>query len=75
MVELPVIPSIAEEAGDQHIMTYPNPASEVVSIQRTAEGPAEISIVDALGCTVHRSKIAGDLLQIDVSQWNAGIFI
>jgi hypothetical protein len=60
----------SERPVDPHV--FPNPTSDVLTISTPTGGPLPLTIVDALGRTVHRTT-AGSII-LDVSAWPRGLY-
>lgn len=56
------------------ISISPNPATDVIQIQRHFGGTAKISVVDIMGRTVYREKSNSRNIQIPISDWHSGMY-
>lgn len=66
----------ALDSEDAPLLFYPNPVSEKLSIEMSLySGETRIVIYNSLGQSVYRGNmLPGETLQVDVSQWQKGIY-
>ena len=68
-----------QEAPLQGVFCYPNPASDMITLQYSAsQDPVEVSLTNALGEKVlarQQSQYDGESLSLDVSAMPAGIYL
>ena len=65
------VTSVGEDAGK--VALYPNPTNGLVKIE--AAGMRHITVVNALGQVVFDNDITGDEYQINMAQFNAGVYV
>jgi len=57
-----------------NILLFPNPASQNLYLMSTNVPVSEVRIINMFGAEVYRQKTTGQVIQIPVSQLNAGIY-
>ncbi len=56
-------------------VVFPNPASSILNIATTgASSINEVMIYNAQGSLVHQSKVAESNFNLNISEWNAGVY-
>jgi bacillolysin len=68
----------AGEAGElvnNEIHIYPNPANELIFIQSNNTNEKNIQIIDAVGQIVMSEKTTLDILQLNIADLPAGIYV
>ena len=73
--EYTVTTTAIEESGRMDITVYPNPASDVLRIDRSPGHPAEITVMDVMGNEVIRRQMKGNRLELDVRHLSSGIYV
>ena len=64
-----------QELSEAGYNLYPNPATDVVIIERTEGLPAKIDVYDMTGRIVLSTTTSDNPIQIDVSQWSPGEYV
>ena len=59
------------ETSSAHL--YPNPADQSISIE--AEGMTHVTVYNMLGQFVYDADVDGNMMKINVSEWNEGIYM
>jgi hypothetical protein len=72
MVTIVVEVTGIEEIG-QNIAIYPNPTNSNVTIE--AEGMRHITVVSSLGQVVYDADVEADMLQLNLGQYTAGLYM
>ena len=63
------------EASAAAFALFPNPANDLVTIQKSDRDPVRISVTDALGRVVFaQGPTSFNTLTLDVSNWSAGLY-
>jgi len=58
------------------LTVYPNPTTDYITLQSNSNQPISYTITDLMGKTIiPMTKVTSELNRIDVSAWNAGIYI
>jgi len=58
------------------LTVYPNPTADYINLQLNSQKPISYSISDIMGKTlVPMTPVASELTRINVSSWNAGVYI
>ena len=57
----------------QGVNLFPNPADQSISVQ--AEGMTHVTVYNMLGQFVYDAEVEGDLMRINVSEWNEGLYL
>lgn len=73
--EYTVTTTAIKESGKMDITVYPNPASDVLRIDRSTGHPAEITVMDVMGNEVIRRQMKGNRLELDVRHLSSGIYV
>ncbi|HEY8936179.1 MAG TPA: T9SS type A sorting domain-containing protein [Cyclobacteriaceae bacterium] len=66
---------IDTEVEELSIKMYPNPASEKVTITNPGEGSMAIAVHNDKGALIFEQETEAELLEIQVSDWQEGIYI
>jgi hypothetical protein len=70
---LPLIISVDEQTANS-IRAYPNPARDQIAFTSTEE-IHNLDIYDSSGRKVCSQKVTGHFVQLDINEWNAGIYV
>ena len=62
---------IGENAEEVNV--YPNPTSNFVTVQ--ANGMNHITVLNPLGQMVYDANVDGDIQKLDMSQYEAGVYM
>ena len=73
--KVPNCNTISREVPTNNLVAYPIPAKESITLSRTTDQPAKVSIVDTQGITLLQTQITTKDSKIDVSNLNSGIYI
>jgi hypothetical protein len=58
------------------LTVYPNPTDDYINLQLNTQKPISYTITDIMGKTlVPMTKVASEITRINVSDWNAGVYI
>jgi Leucine-rich repeat (LRR) protein len=63
-----------EEFDHSDLMIYPNPASDILTIETSSFGPHSIKIYSMNGQEIYAASFTGTLRQIDLSFFRKGIY-
>ena len=66
-------PTDVMENEAQGVNLFPNPADQSISVQ--AEGMTHVTVYNMLGQFVYDAEVEGDLMRINVSEWNEGLYL
>ena len=69
------IASIAELETNVDVSMYPNPSSDMITIDSKSEYINEVKVIDVLGRTVYVSNLVSKQLTIDISHFYTGTYI
>lgn len=66
-------PTEVTENEAQKVILFPNPADQSINIE--AEGMTHISVYNMLGQFVYDAEVEGDMMKLNVSEWNNGVYL
>ncbi|MEO8590413.1 MAG: T9SS type A sorting domain-containing protein [Flavobacteriales bacterium] len=72
-----IMPDINTSAPSAHMVTFsawPNPASELLTIQRNTDGPFQWILTDAMGRTVKQASASGSHLKLPIDGLEPGTY-
>ena len=66
-------PTEVPEMETSSVQLYPNPADQSINIE--AEGMTRVSVYNMLGQFIYDAEVEGDMMKLNVSEWNDGIYM
>ncbi len=66
-------PTEVMENEVQRVSLFPNPADQSINIE--VEGMTHVTVYNMLGQFVYDADVEGDMMKINVSDWNEGIYL
>ena len=66
-------PTEVMENEAQEVSLFPNPADQSINIE--TEGMTHVTVYNMLGQFVYDADVEGDMMKINVSDWNEGIYL
>jgi hypothetical protein len=63
-----------DEETDETFKIYPNPAADILFIEKTIKKPIHYKIIDLTGKTLQTGMLSSPLNKIKVSSWQPGIY-
>ncbi len=66
-----VVTGVEDNMGK--VALYPNPTNGLVKIE--ARDMTHITVVSVVGQVVYDSNVSGDEFEINMAQWNAGVYV
>jgi len=70
-----VITSTEQLAGNTGVRVFPNPSTGVIQLVRPTAHPTTLTVVDALGRTVHQHGLQGTHPSLDLGHLGAGTYV